>query len=484
MLREGVFTANGGPVLYRERELKTFQEAWNNKPIVLEHPTNKNGDFVTATTADILEKTQVGFVLNSRWDGKLKADAWIDIELLREKAPAILANIENGTPNEVSTGLVVDQRMKKGRFSGKPYSSIATAYRPDHLALLSGSRGACSLADGAGLMVMQEGVSEELRKEASLALDKMVANQLTHSRIREMLSAALVKWSVANGKGYLWIEDVSASFVIFRTDGKLWQLGYKSKGEVITLNSGDPVEIQSVTQYRLVDGTVVANNSTEKEEPVMKKKAMVEFLLANSEATGWEADDRAVLSQMSEDKLKNLVKPHTALLSNTKGDDEDEDDEDDEPAKKPAKKAKRVVSNEDESCPKAFDYDAWMKGAPKSVRRGIQFAQSLMNQQVAGDIKTIVDLSDGAYTEEDCKTMSPVALKKLATVVSNAAAKAKTKATADDSDEDDFEDEFNFSGAAGFMMGNRLGGSRDNSEDDAEDAPLGLAKSSFVPSGK
>jgi hypothetical protein len=506
MLREGVFTANGGPVLYRKKELHTFQEAWNNKPIVLEHPVDENGDFTTATTPEILEKTQIGFILNSRWDDKLKADAWIDVERTRKIAPTVLANIEKGIPNEVSTGLVVDQLEKEGKFAEKKYTSIATSYRPDHLAVLVGKKGACSLADGGGLLVMQEHIPLEMKEYATVVLDKLLTNQLTHNRLREVLSKSLVDWAILNKKGYLWIEDVAPDFVVFRNEGKMWRLGYKKVGDSVKFDGKDPVEIESVLQYRLVDGTVIANNSTEteKDEP-MKKKQMVEFLIANGSATGWEESDRETLTGMEDTKLSKLVKAQQkkAVVANEGDDDDDDDDDGDDdtekPVKKPAKKpAKRKsISNEetdgeDDDEPAPFDYKKWMKQAPKEVRMGIQHATRLMNQQLAADMEQVVELSEGDFTEEDCQKMNPTALNKLARTLANAAAKnksKKSKTVEEDEDDDEDDDDFDFSGASGFILGNNLTGSRRKARmtanedgDDEDDAPLGLAKPTYSPS--
>lgn len=494
MLREGVFTANGGPVLYRKKELHTYKESWNHKPIVLEHPVDENGDFTTATTPECLEKTQIGFILNSRWDDKLKASAWIDVERTKKICPSILSNIENGKPNEVSTGLVVDQVEKTGTFGGKKYTSIATAYRPDHLAVLIGKKGACSLADGGGLMVMQEHIPLEMKEYASIALDKLLTNQLTHNRLRELLSRSLVEWSLLNKKGYLWIEDVGVDFVVFRNEGKLWRLGYKKTGDTIKMDAKEPTEIESVIQYRLVDGTVVANNSTDNEkDQAMNKKKMVEFLIANTEKTGWEETDRKSLEAMDESKLTKLVNPHKkAVIANEDPDDDDDDDTDadEKPAKKKAKKpAKKVVANEDnddDEDDQPFDYTKWMKQAPKDIRRGISHGVRLLNQQIANDVEEVVELSDGVYTEEECQKMNPTALNKLARTLANSAKAKKAKAAESDDDSDEDDSDFDFTGASGFMMGNRfLGNSHaKENENDKEEAPLGLAKSSFVKPGK
>jgi hypothetical protein len=475
MLTEGVFTCNEGAVLYREAELQTFQEAWNNKPIVLEHPTDDNGDFVTATTPAILEKQQIGFLLNSRWDKKLKASAWIDVEHCEELCPEVLKRIKANKPIEVSTGLVVNVEVSSGSYNGRTYEYIATDYRPDHLAVLPTKRGACSLADGAGLMVMQEfegkPIPEELRENAASILDKMLVNQLTHGRLRELLSEALTAWMKDNGSdSYYWIEDVADSYVIISRSGKYYRIGYKKTGDTIKMDGKDPVEIVRVVQYRLVDGTVIGNNSTKsnaKKEFSVKKTEMIGFLITNA---GYDETDKEMLEAMEDAKLAKLVsavkKAEPKVVAN---------EEDDDPA--PKKKAKPVEKEE-------FDFDKFMAGAPKKFQRMVSRSMQVMNETVEADADEVVKLSDGLYTKEECVEMDPIALSKLKKTLSNAAAvKAKSRKAVDgdddDGDDDDDDTSYDYSGAGGFFASNRF--MSNSSKDDAEDeAPLGLAPSSFV----
>lgn len=461
MLMEGVFTCNEGAVYYRKDELHTFQESWNNKPVVIEHPTNTNGDFVLAATPAILEKSQVGFLLNSQYDKKLRAMAWIDVERCKLVEPKVIEKIEAGEPMEVSTGLVVNCEVKAGKYKGKSYEYIATDYRPDHLAILMTKKGACSLADGAGLLVMQDGttIPEELTKSAQIVLDKMVANQLTHSRLRELLQVALKEWAKGTTDSYVWIEDVADNFVIFAWGSKLYRIGYKKSGDNIVLDkTKDPPEVTRVMQYRLVDGTVIGNESTDKPkgESSVKKDEMIGFLIANA---GYDETDKPTLEAMEDAKLTKLCapfqkKPEPVIVANQ------------EPAPAKTKEAE-------------FDWDTFMSKAPKNVQRMLNQSMTLMNQVIEEDSEAVVKLSGGEYTAEECKSMNPAALSKLKKTLANAAAKRASSAKSNDGEDfEDFEDN-DYSGASGFSIGSRF--MSNSSEDEGEEAPLGLARPSFVP---
>ncbi len=153
MLREGVLNGSRGALFYPIEEISDSVSAWNSMPIVVDHP--KRGEkFISARDPKVLNKVGVGFVFNCRQTAdSLDGEAWIDLEKLREVDPELARQVEVGEAVEVSTGLQTDNFDESGVFNGKNYTQVAKNYRPDHLALLPGEQGACSIDDGCGLNV-------------------------------------------------------------------------------------------------------------------------------------------------------------------------------------------------------------------------------------------------------------------------------------------------------------------------------------------
>ena len=152
MILEGVHTGSQGPVYYSMDELAKTPKMWNMKPIVIEHPFQ--GD--TATDLEVYKKQAVGMIMNTHFiDGKLKAEAWIDDELVAQKCPDVIAHIESKLPMEISTGLFSELVLEEGVWNGEPYRGRIINIRADHLAILPTQQGACSLCDGAGLLINQ-----------------------------------------------------------------------------------------------------------------------------------------------------------------------------------------------------------------------------------------------------------------------------------------------------------------------------------------
>src|ERR1017187_6232850 len=116
MITEGVHTGSGGPLLYKEVELKKAVQAWNMKPIVVYHP-EMNGRGISACDPLVLEKQQVGMVMNTRWaNGKLRAEAWIEEARASAVDDRVVKALENNKMMEVSTGLFTDNVGAPGKW--------------------------------------------------------------------------------------------------------------------------------------------------------------------------------------------------------------------------------------------------------------------------------------------------------------------------------------------------------------------------------
>lgn len=147
MICEGVLNGALVPLA----EFSRFPEAWNGLPVPVLHP-EEQGQAISANRPDVIERNTIGTVFNARTEGaKLKAELWLDTEkACRLGFCDLMKRLEAGECIEVSTGYFADDDPQAGEFNGRPYSMIHRNIRPDHLALLPGQIGACSIADGCG----------------------------------------------------------------------------------------------------------------------------------------------------------------------------------------------------------------------------------------------------------------------------------------------------------------------------------------------
>jgi hypothetical protein len=158
MIVEGVWKGSAGPVYYEGNDIAMSVPAWNAKPITINHPETSDGTKVSGASPESLEKHAVGMVLNTKYDKRKKrlvAEAWFEIDRLNKVpgAEIVQAALHANEKLEVSTGLYIDAQPLQGTFANNEYVAKATNYRPDHLAIILSGEGACSLKDGAGLLV-------------------------------------------------------------------------------------------------------------------------------------------------------------------------------------------------------------------------------------------------------------------------------------------------------------------------------------------
>lgn len=183
MISPGVLNGSKGPLYYPLEEIAANADDWNGIPIVVNHPT-LNGKPVSARSPEVLEQYGIGYVFKAVANGKLSAEAWIDVEKAESIDTRIVDSLNAGIKLEVSTGLFVDQEAadEGATFNDKAYTHVARNFRPDHLAVLPDTIGACSIEDGCGVLVNKCKCQTEnpVTKEPSMAKKELVDNLIAN----------------------------------------------------------------------------------------------------------------------------------------------------------------------------------------------------------------------------------------------------------------------------------------------------------------
>jgi len=416
MLTEGVHAGSGGALLYRGTECKKAAPAWNMKPIVVYHP-EINGQGVSACDPDILERQQVGMLMNTRWNGKLRAEAWIDEEQARAVDERVLCALETNQVMEVSTGLFTDNVGEPGEWEGEAYVAEATNHQPDHLALLPDKIGACSVADGAGLLQLNEAAEfagvdvTRLLEHGMDDLRRTVGNAMSHSNTREALSQVLRERFGVGKETYVYVVDVYDDFVVYEVEAgvgggggsTLYRIAYTDDKTSITLSTEDPVEVVRVTEYRTAGGgEFVGNTRILKEDEGMDKKQLVDALITNA-ATQWEEGDRDALMALDEGALAKMA---------------------------PVAMEEPAVPEGDDSAPEPKDVpvtmEAYVAAAPEEYRDVLQ--NGLAAHKAAKDalIKQITDNSANKFSPEFLATKGLEELSGLAALAARPEAAVTT----------------------------------------------------------
>jgi hypothetical protein len=290
MLVPGVLSGSKGPLLYPAEEVRKSPDDWNHIPIVVYHPM-KDGKPVSARSPSILSKYGVGFVFHSRTDSKgvLKGEGWLDVEATRRVDRSVLDSVQLGKPIELSTGLFVDDEpapegaIFNDHRGTRKYVGIARNYKPDHLAILPSGKGACSLADGCGVLINRAIRSGRLARSRSMP-DKLKAwqkigealglvddatnadvtvNEPSFMEINRKLGDLLFErfGKSGNGNGLKsigpsggpYVIDVYDEYVIYEQNSTTYRIAYKVNNDTNEVElDGDPQEVTRVVSYEPV----------------------------------------------------------------------------------------------------------------------------------------------------------------------------------------------------------------------------------------
>jgi len=431
LLTEGVHhSVNMGRILHTREELQRFPGAWNGRPVTVHHPT----DSASASPAT-LEQVQIGTLFGVHYTDengppRLVGEIWVDINKAAKQAPGLLDALQGGERVEVSTGVFHDRLPHNGVWNEEAYESIAEGYRPDHLALLPGARGACSWEDGCGTPRLNEEGGEVTKKnsqpETSQSEDQGEGQSATKDGLLAKLRKAL-GWSppepdenmsafktlmaemspavinaepeysgLANAiqrsldrmdrEGKLhFLEALYEDFYVYRVatpDGEFYFKQTYSVTDNGFANTGDPVPVtKQVTWLEPELGQQREGAQYKEGEETMDVKEMVDKIIANSNGL-FGNEDREHLAQLCPDTLKGklaaLEGADESAPDNNNDDNPADEGADDEGGKKAAAPAQMSEEEYLQSLPPRVAA-ALNKSLEEEKRRRAQLITHLEN---------------------------------------------------------------------------------------------------------
>lgn len=437
MMVEGVHSGSGGPTFYTAEELSKFAAAWNGRPVPVDHPVDANGNPVSCNEPHIIERNVLGHVYNTYWDsGKLRAELWLDEAKTQQTAPRIASALRSGSVVEVSTGLFSDNIPTQGEFNGTYYEQIAQHIRPDHLALLPDTRGACSVEDGCGVRAnsgkeVMEDLTEQIDKKnvkekvkefidnlkekygpyVNLFVTQEAGFREISAKIQSKLDAMDDEMTV-----YYFMEAYDDYFIYRvrnREQGtdKLYKRGYtmNESGEVDF--GSERTEVAEKREYVPVQTQQAANQSTTGEEagqrtsntPETNKESEVIGMekvkelsrkLIDNKKTKFEEADREWLEAQSESVLNKLVP-------------EEEEGE-------------TVEANAQQTQePKQVSFEELLANAPREYQEHFQQGIQAYKEQQE-ELVTVILANSKDWTDEELRAKSISELKKIAGIIRQA----------------------------------------------------------------
>jgi len=405
MIVPGVLNGSQGPLLYEHEDIK----AWNGMPVVVYHP-QKDGQQVSARDPDVLEKQQVGMVLQSRANGKLRASAWLDEARLKQVDPRVLNDLNKGKPVEVSTGLFVEREPKEGSFNGRRYTAVARNYRPDHLAILPDQVGACSVADGCGLLVNKQEMQRAIEDYMAMDRRRFLTNPHDLQLVANMVRNATKQEGSENlpASAYAYVPDPQKpSTWKLRIDdaahvgGAIAAIGKGFRGQRVSIPAADMPAVK-----RKIRSAWLKYHPDKKQSdlpPILRntrggqimaeltsddRTQMIEDLIGNCEGC-WNEDQRDILEGFSDDQLsaQHQLLENAMAAKEKKKSLEDMSDEELENELKNRRKGAEPAKNEFTPPANAED---WFKNAPESVQETFKIAANIEKREKEGIVEKLV----------------------------------------------------------------------------------------------
>lgn len=443
-LVEGVLQGANSPTpeLALAAEFGKFPDGWNGRPITLNHP-QRDGNFVSASgTPDIFAEETLGFLFNTRLDGKkLKTEAWINLDTVAGASQEVkdeVARLENGEVVEVSTGLFTMTEAEDGEYNNRKYNAVWRDIVPDHLAILPlGVTGACSVADGCGSRMNMkvncacqdhkdeheepaptdapttntteetdpENVSLERNRFLRGLRDKFagifkLANNAS-SELSDMDTRAAIHSALKLEDADRWYDIVAVfnDHFIYAPgwDGTLYSRSY-------IISSNDVVDIGEERTRVRPETTFVPVKITE--EVKMNKKEKVDALIANS-SNKFEETDRAFLEGLDETHLDKLT------TVNTEGTDSGQNKDSKVVKTDPVTTTNDTPKEAPTTNAAPVTVDAFLASAPEGIRDVLSEGLRMQSARKDALVKGLLANTRNEFGEADLRAMQTTQLEKL-----------------------------------------------------------------------
>lgn len=305
--------------LYPADQLAAGVASLEGKPAPAGHPKNSAGQHISALNGEALSSAWIGsYVRNARHVGgrtlgdvmvnEAQAKAHPDGAKLIERLDAAIAGT-NAEPIHVSTGLNLDEIKANGESMGKPYQTIATNLRYDHLAILLNEQGAGTPEQGVGMFLNSQGQPEEVeiavvntepedKRHVGLVgwIRKLLGNsdEMSFDQIADGIRSLLPKEA--------YPREVFQRYVVWAdySSDKLYRQDYAVGSDGSVAFTADPIEVTRKVEYEPVTNT--------KDDPV-KEKILAALNAAGITTAG--LDEPQLLSAYN----SLVVKPHQEALT-------------------------------------------------------------------------------------------------------------------------------------------------------------------------
>lgn len=233
---------NGG--LYPADEIEKSYNTLEGTPAPLDHPTNENGEFVSASSEIGVHNFQCG-VFNGkvvRDKGRVYVEKRLNkrVAMQTERGKRVLEAVEafmrgEGEPLHTSTGIFLEpQELKKPQVAnnGKEYTWIARNMIFDHDCILLDAPGAATPEDGVGMMVNKQ-------RQLHVNLDDSM-----QELEMELYRVVHEEFSDPDNLEHAYVADWNHEELVYTVGGDSYRIGWMrtDDGEIQFVGESQPVK--------------------------------------------------------------------------------------------------------------------------------------------------------------------------------------------------------------------------------------------------
>lgn len=393
---------NGG--LYPAEEIEKGYASLEDTPAPIGHPTDAQGNFITANSPDGILYYQCG-VFNKnvkrveceQYGHRVYVEKHIHVDtaMQTERGRRLIEAIDTNQPIHTSTGVLLNRVNEQGQNStGKEYTWKATNMMYDHDAILLDEDGAATPADGVGMMVNANLFTHVQHDGQQLSVNTAVldVNQ-SFNDLRETLQTKIQK-KFGDDEKHVWLNDFGDDYAVFEDGETSYMVKYMRDGESVMIDD-TLEEVKRKTIWERISAVIkskltspfVGLTSNQDEGKDMFKEHIQSVLNANSVDYSEMSEEQQIAKY---DEIKANAAETTAQGEQSQPDvqtmvneavkaamKEMKDDEDEEEKKKLAEKLKANSIELSESEIKALSVNSLKAMLPKPAAFGLAGAQSL-----------------------------------------------------------------------------------------------------------
>lgn len=418
-------------------EIMISTMSWNGRSIPVHHP---NTD--TANEPMTVQNQVIGYFYAANFDtDRLKGEMWLDVakaQNLGGDAATVIEAVQNGEMVEVSTAYWAYTTSQSGEYNGVPYSGITTHILPDHIAVLPGDIGACSINDGCGLNRNRE-MSMKYKMQHNGELVELELKDFENGRkptchrtdnvagmsdrdVGKALRSAVDMVTQIASDHWIWIEDVYDDYFVYEIETEneaagLWRRDYSIAADfTVTLGEASKVVRRTVYEPAPMQPMPAVNEKTF----MNQVKTFVTNLFQNHDKERNMKEMIAAIVKngktgMTAEQLKEL--PETAVSAMFNGLQLNEEDE-------PEAADGSIGGEPATPAPAAAEVPAWaadlvakVDGLAGKVDGLSKSANAATEQQKTAIVKKLVANERVTFTEAELQAFTLPQLEKLSATV-------------------------------------------------------------------